>query len=381
MRPRLTLVLVLALTGPSLHAQEAAGNPPAGAQRPGERAASTDSVLPSEFTSRFPSFSFLRNGFSQDDFAALRAFQTEKESEQRVLRARREQFMGQLQDIELDPERPGPLLRRLRAAIPPNSDTTLYLIESLPSHFDDILGGTTPGIVTVAGARRLETHLAGLEVGYERREAAIHRELRLTDLSLAALGEDLMRTEDAIAAALQPERREMWFRGAITFFFAVLIGLMIWRFFTLIGRQPGARVAEQLLGENGLQFVTIFVLIIAIILFGIMEILQGSELAAILSGISGYILGRGAQMKASADRAGAVPPAAPPAPQAQAGPGPAAIPIHDVRLPGVQPAVDPVAPEEQSEPVTSDPAGAAGMVLVGALPAGEGPTPEEDAQG
>lgn len=55
-------------------------------------------------------------------------------------------------------------------------------------------------------------------------------------------------------------------------------------------------LARNLLSETGLQFVTIFILIIAIILFGILNILGGSELAAILSGISGYILGKGGQM-------------------------------------------------------------------------------------
>lgn len=47
-----------------------------------------------------------------------------------------------------------------------------------------------------------------------------------------------------------------------------------------------------LLGNNGLQFITIFVLIIAIILFGILGVIDDTELAAILSGISGYVLGK-----------------------------------------------------------------------------------------
>jgi hypothetical protein len=42
----------------------------------------------------------------------------------------------------------------------------------------------------------------------------------------------------------------------------------------------------------GLQFITLFSLIIAIILFGVMNILEGRELAALLGGLSGYILGR-----------------------------------------------------------------------------------------
>jgi hypothetical protein len=58
-------------------------------------------------------------------------------------------------------------------------------------------------------------------------------------------------------------------------------------------KKSGEDLSKELLGGNGLQFVTLFVLIIAVILFGILDILQGSELAAILAGISGYILGKG----------------------------------------------------------------------------------------
>jgi hypothetical protein len=51
--------------------------------------------------------------------------------------------------------------------------------------------------------------------------------------------------------------------------------------------------SKSLISSSGLQFITVFILIIAIILFGILKVLGGSELAAILSGISGYILGKG----------------------------------------------------------------------------------------
>jgi hypothetical protein len=51
-------------------------------------------------------------------------------------------------------------------------------------------------------------------------------------------------------------------------------------------------------GQAGIQFVTLFSLVIAIILFGIVGILEAKELSALLGGISGYILGR-----TTADRA------------------------------------------------------------------------------
>jgi hypothetical protein len=43
---------------------------------------------------------------------------------------------------------------------------------------------------------------------------------------------------------------------------------------------------------SALQFLTLFLLIIAIILFGVTGILEGKELSALLGGLSGYILGR-----------------------------------------------------------------------------------------
>jgi hypothetical protein len=42
-----------------------------------------------------------------------------------------------------------------------------------------------------------------------------------------------------------------------------------------------------------MQFITIFSLVIAIILFGITGILESKELSALLVGLSGFILGRG----------------------------------------------------------------------------------------
>ena len=55
-------------------------------------------------------------------------------------------------------------------------------------------------------------------------------------------------------------------------------------------------------GDAGLQFITLFSLIIAIILFGLTDVLQGRELAALPGGISGYILGRSARARDTGGR-------------------------------------------------------------------------------
>jgi hypothetical protein len=44
--------------------------------------------------------------------------------------------------------------------------------------------------------------------------------------------------------------------------------------------------------EAGIQFITLFAIVISVILFGIIGVLESKELSALLGGLSGYILGR-----------------------------------------------------------------------------------------
>jgi hypothetical protein len=70
-----------------------------------------------------------------------------------------------------------------------------------------------------------------------------------------------------------------------------MVILVILGFFTVAFRDKA--VASAIFSnQTGIQFVTLFSLVIAIILFGITDILQAKELSALLGGISGYILGR-----------------------------------------------------------------------------------------
>jgi hypothetical protein len=106
---------------------------------------------------------------------------------------------------------------------------------------------------------------------------------------------DITVCNETIDFALAPEYKEQEFRKTISITFSILIGVLLTVFFFIIFKKSDQTVTKDLLSGNGLQFITLFVLIIAIILFGILNILKGSELAAILSGISGYILGKGIQ--------------------------------------------------------------------------------------
>ena len=81
------------------------------------------------------------------------------------------------------------------------------------------------------------------------------------------------------------------FKKQISWSFAFLVGLVIVGFFIIAYRDDEIR-KTIFSGDSGLQFITIFSIIIAIILFGITEVLGGKELSALIGGISGYILGR-----------------------------------------------------------------------------------------
>lgn len=111
--------------------------------------------------------------------------------------------------------------------------------------------------------------------------------------NIDAIQQDIFLAEQAIFTTLSPEFRDQDFRKWISLTFSGLIAILLFSFFWIIYRRSDASLSKLMLGSSGLQFITVFILIIAIILFGILKVLGGSELAAILSGISGYILGKG----------------------------------------------------------------------------------------
>jgi hypothetical protein len=115
--------------------------------------------------------------------------------------------------------------------------------------------------------------------------------------NITNIKQDIQDCQNQIDTALYPENRKEEFKTKMSTFFIGLIGLILVCFFLIIYLRSDTSLSKDFLSGYGLQFITLFVLIIAIILFGILDILKGSELAAMLSGISGYILGKGIQDK------------------------------------------------------------------------------------
>ncbi|MFM9839499.1 MAG: hypothetical protein ACKVOQ_14615 [Cyclobacteriaceae bacterium] len=104
-----------------------------------------------------------------------------------------------------------------------------------------------------------------------------------------------------IDSAIAPEYKNQSFKRQISVAFSILIGILIIAFFLIVYLRSDNTISAILLSDGGLQFVTIFVLIIAIILFGVLDILKSNELSAILSGIAGYILGKNGRLPSNPD--------------------------------------------------------------------------------
>ena len=104
--------------------------------------------------------------------------------------------------------------------------------------------------------------------------------------------DDIATINRTINDRMETDKATRDFRRVVSITFSVLIGIIIIGFFVVILLSKSAAVYSNLLGREGLQFITLFSIIIAIVLFGVLDILEGKELAAIISGISGFILGK-----------------------------------------------------------------------------------------
>jgi hypothetical protein len=110
---------------------------------------------------------------------------------------------------------------------------------------------------------------------------------------LAADAESLLdRLDERAQTMLSNDNAQNIFTMISTIAFALLVGAIIFFFFWIANSSDTVKNAI-FAGESGIQFVTLFSVVIAIILFGVLRILEGKELSALLGGLSGYILGRG----------------------------------------------------------------------------------------
>lgn len=116
----------------------------------------------------------------------------------------------------------------------------------------------------------------------------LRAELKASEAALNTKNEEARCVQQAINSFYTPQQS---FKQMMSILFAVLIGLVIVGFFILSYADETVRRAI-FSGQTGIQFLTLFSIVIAIILFGITSILGDKELSALLGGLSGYILGR-----------------------------------------------------------------------------------------
>jgi hypothetical protein len=141
---------------------------------------------------------------------------------------------------------------------------------------------------------------------------------------LRRLDETLVTLDEVSASLLQTDILNINYTDRSTYIFGALVGAVIIGFFAIAFLSDEVRKAI-FTGDSGIQFVTLFSLVIAIILFGVLKILEGKELAALLGGLSGYILGRGSGARAAQQGQSQGPPSPPTAAPAPA-PTPAGAP-------------------------------------------------------
>ena len=124
---------------------------------------------------------------------------------------------------------------------------------------------------------------------------AITPALRDKRSGLEGTSRRLLAVEQRIASLFDAASDTNRFRAIVTFTFGVLVFFVIVGFYLIAWYKHVATTIFS--GEMGMQFVTLFLIVIAIILFGIMGTLEGKELSALLGGLSGYILGRASETR------------------------------------------------------------------------------------
>jgi hypothetical protein len=265
------LILLALFATPALRAQE---NP--NPEKISIDEYKTDSIQP-DFAKTFD---------TPDDkinFKKLRGYLQEKQNLQELIQMELANYTDINRNLELITLKSGQIDEAIKIATA--SETKDAAIDVyLPNCNINVYGSTKQ---TIPELRDLKSQLQTCALGEKKRQ----QEYETLKKNLRVVKADLACCQDQLDSTLAPEYHNQEFRKDISIGFAFLLGGLLIIFIVVILRSR-KNVADYFFSDTGLQFITIFVLIIAIILFGILGILEGKELAAILAGISGYILGK-----------------------------------------------------------------------------------------
>lgn len=127
---------------------------------------------------------------------------------------------------------------------------------------------------------------------YDTIMARIKSNISISKSNINVITQDIESIKQIINNRMNSDKAQNDFRTWTSGIFAILLAIIIASFYYVLYKTNAPDVASILVGESGLQFITLFSLIISIILFGVLNILEGKELAAIISAIAGFILGK-----------------------------------------------------------------------------------------
>lgn len=128
------------------------------------------------------------------------------------------------------------------------------------------------------------------EVRNTKRFYSLEGEIKTREEELFDAKQTAAKIENEIDQVILAADEENEFRLIISLLFTGLVAFVIAGFYVMAYKNNV--VANAFGGEKGIQFITLFLVVIAIILFGIMGVFGGKELSALLGALSGYILGR-----------------------------------------------------------------------------------------
>ena len=127
--------------------------------------------------------------------------------------------------------------------------------------------------------------------GRSEKIAQLRRDLGAKRSELPAKRDKLFDLEERISDLLDTSRNQYFYRAGVSIIFAAIVFFLVLKFFRVV--DSDASVKQSIFsGDAGIQFITLFSIVIAVILFGILGILGANELSALLGGLSGYILGK-----------------------------------------------------------------------------------------
>jgi hypothetical protein len=159
-----------------------------------------------------------------------------------------------------------------------------------PSSYEDYLSS----FFDIKLVERERSNRAQEKADIQRRSDRIQKvkaDIEAKQKELPAKREKLFDLEESISSLLDNSRNQYFYRAGVSVIFAAIVFFLVMKFFRVVDSDSGVK-QSIFTGDTGIQFITLFSIVIAVILFGILGILGANELSALLGGLSGYILGK-----------------------------------------------------------------------------------------